>query len=61
MPHLNEAGLKRQYVRLKYSETLRSALPGDLPMGEGSPAVTINEEREIAITKKEIKTDAFHM
>ena len=61
MPHLNEAGLKRQYVRLKYSETLRSALPGDLPIGKGSPTVAINEEREIAITEKKIESDAFNV
>jgi len=61
MPHLYEAGLKRQYVRLKYCKALRSSLPIDLPLWEATPAMTINEEGEVAVTKEEVAADALDM
>jgi len=54
MPHLNEAGLKCQYVRLKYCKALRITLPIDLPIRISSPAQTVHKERELGITKEEV-------
>jgi len=56
MPHLNEAGLKCQYVRLKYCKALRIALPIDLPIRESSPSQTIHKEGELGITEEEVFT-----
>jgi len=56
MPHFYEAGLKGQYVRLKYCEALRVALPIDLPIRESSPTQTIHEERELGVTEEEVCT-----
>jgi len=62
MPHLNEAGLKCQYVRLKYCKALWVTLPINLPIRESSPAQTVHKEREFGITEEEIFAgDTLHM
>ena len=54
MPDLNEVWLKCQDIRIAERKSRRVAFPSDLPVLTCSPAVPIDEEREVRVIEQEL-------
>lgn len=63
---LNKVGLKCKNIRIRKSKRIGISLPRDLPVRPSTPAIPVDEKREIAVVQEELaihplNVDRFHV
>lgn len=63
---LDKIGLKCKNIRIRKSKRIGISLPGDLPVRPSTPAIPVDEKREITIVQEELaihplNVNGFHV
>lgn len=58
---LNKIGLKCKNIWIRKSKRIGISLPGNLPVRPSTPAIPVDEKREIAIVQEELAIHPLNM